>query len=418
MSTEKITIQSIGSDGDGIGEAGGGPVFVPFTLPGEEVAIARVKNQGTIMSIAKPSEDRVTAVCAHFGPEAEGGACGSCTLQHWASRPYLQYKRQRVVDAMKSRGLACEVGDIIAARPGERRRLSLTGRVTEKGVLLGFSQHSSHHIVNIAECPVATGRIAALLPSIRRIAAALASGAEPFRVTLLDTMSGLDVAFEGAKKLDDKRRRSVIETVLGEKGIARVSLEGEILVEPVKPQLDFDGVTIFPPPGTFIQATMAAEKAMADLVLGHMGKAKKVADLFSGCGTFALRLARKHAVHAVEFEAAALAALELAASKTQGLKPVTIERRDLFRRPMMAMDLKYFDAAVFDPPRAGAETQAHELAKSKVPKIAAVSCNPVTLARDLGILVEGGYKITSVTPIDQFLWTSHVEVVALLERPK
>jgi 23S rRNA (uracil1939-C5)-methyltransferase len=170
------------------------------------------------------------------------------------------------------------------------------------------------------------------------------------------------------------------------------------------------------PPGAFLQATPRAENAMAELVIDHIGKAKRVADLFAGCGTFSLRLAKKSAVHAVEFEAPALAALDHAARNSQGLKPVTVERRDLFRRPLQPMDLKNIDALVFDPPRAGAEAQCHELAKSKVARIAAVSCNPVTLARDLAILIAGGYRLTSVTPIDQFLWSSHVEAVALLER--
>lgn len=418
MSTEKFIIQSVGAEGDGVADSPSGPVFIPFALPGEDVAVARVKNQATIMSIASASPDRVAPSCRHFGPDAPGGACGSCTLQHWAAAPYQDFKRQRVIQSLASRGLEADVGDLVTAEPGQRRRLALTGRATEKGVVLGFSQHQSNLIVPISECPVASPGIVRQLPAIRRIAEALAGGSEPFRVTVLETLSGLDLAFDGTKKLDDRRRHVAIDAVLAEKSVARVSLDGEILVEPVKPQLDFAGVTIYPPPGSFTQATIRAEEVMADLVMSHLGKAKKVVDLFSGCGTFALRIARKHAVHAVEFDGPALLALEQAAARTQGLKPVTIERRDLFRRPMMAMDLKYVDAVVFDPPRAGAETQARELAKSKVARIAAVSCNPATLARDLRILVDGGYQLKSVTPIDQFLWTSHVEVVALLERKK
>jgi 23S rRNA (uracil1939-C5)-methyltransferase len=203
---------------------------------------------------------------------------------------------------------------------------------------------------------------------------------------------------------------------LKEKGIARISLAGEILVEPQKPIVEFGGIPVVLPPGSFLQATVRAENAMTELVVGHIGKAKRIADLFSGIGTFSLRLARTGAVHAVEFDAPALAALDHAARNSQGLKPVTIERRDLFRRPLQPMDLKQIDAIAFDPPRAGAEAQCHELAKSKVGRIAAVSCNPVTLARDLSILMAGGYKLKQVTPIDQFLWSSHVEAVALLER--
>ncbi len=232
---------------------------------------------------------------------------------------------------------------------------------------------------------------------------------------MLETDTGLDLAFEGLK-LSDPQRRSAVDAVLGERGIARVSLNGEIVVEPLKPAIDFDGVTVSPPPGAFTQATRPAEDAMAKLVLAHVGKAKRVADLFAGIGTFALRIARTARVHAVEGDDRAVKALDFAARNTQGLKPVTAEKRDLFRRPMMAQELKAFDAVVFDPPRAGAETQCHELARSGVKKIAAVSCNPVTLARDLSILTAAGYRITGVTPIDQFLWSAHVETVATLEK--
>ncbi len=217
-------------------------------------------------------------------------------------------------------------------------------------------------------------------------------------------------------KLSDKQRRGAIETILALRGVARVSLNGEILVEPMKPIIDFGGIQVSPPSGAFTQATKPAEEAMAELVAAHIGKAKRIADLFAGSGTFSLRLARIGRVHAVESEEKALAALDHAARNTQGLKPVTIERRDLFRRPLMAQELKAYDAVVFDPLRAGAEFQSKELARSAVKKIVAVSCNPLTLARDLALLVESGFRITRVTPIDQFLWTSHVEVVAALEK--
>ena len=198
--------------------------------------------------------------------------------------------------------------------------------------------------------------------------------------------------------------------------IARVSVNGEILIEPRKPLVDFAGALVTPPPGTFMQATKEAEDAMAALVLAHVGKAKHVLDLFAGSGTFALRLARTARVHAVEGEDKPLRALDLAARTTQGLKPVTVEKRDLFRRPLTAQELKVYDAVVFDPPRAGAEAQVSELARAGVKKVAAVSCNPLTLARDLRLLVDQGYEIRSVTPVDQFLWSPHVEAVALLHR--
>jgi 23S rRNA (uracil1939-C5)-methyltransferase len=416
MSTETVTIQSIGAEGDGIVRGADGPVYVPFTLPDEAVAIARVKNHGTAMSWLATSPERVPPRCRHFGPEGDGGACGGCSLQHWADQPYQDYKRNLVIAALKSKGIETEVAPLAPCSPGERRRVTMTGRLTDKGVILGYMQASSHHIVPVEECPIAHPGIVSRLPAVRRLASALASGSEPFRVTIQAMTSGLDINFTDLRKIDAKKRQAAVDLVLKEKGVARLSIAAEIIVEPQKPVADFGGVPVVLPPGNFMQATLRAESTMADLVIGHIGKAKRVADLFAGIGTFSLRLARASAVHAVEFEAQALAALDHAARNSQGLKPVTTERRDLFRRPMQPMDLKQIDALCFDPPRAGAEAQCHELARSKVGRIAAVSCNPVTLARDLSILVEGGYKLKSVTPIDQFLWSSHVEAVALLER--
>lgn len=416
MSTETVTIQKLGGQGDGIASGKDGPIYVPFALPGEEVAIARVKNQGTIMSIAKASADRQEPACRHFGPDGVNGTCGGCTLQHLADAPYRAFKRQLVVNALKSQGIAAEVGELVAAHPGERRRVVFAARKTEKDMLIGFNQAESHHIVDIEECPISSAGIMARLPAIKAIGASIAANAEAFRISVLETASGLDLAVDGIKKLSDQQRRKAVETVLGMRGIARVSLNGEILVEPAKPVVDFGGVQVSPPAGGFTQATKPAEDAMAELVVAHVGKAKRIADLFAGSGTFSLRLARIGRVHAVEGEDKALAALDQAARKAQGLKPVSIEKRDLFRRPLMTAEFKHYDAVVFDPPRAGAEFQSQELARSAVKKVVAVSCNPLTLARDLAILIAGGYRLTSVTPIDQFLWTAHVEVVATLEK--
>jgi 23S rRNA (uracil1939-C5)-methyltransferase len=197
---------------------------------------------------------------------------------------------------------------------------------------------------------------------------------------------------------------------------SRLSVDGETVIEPAKPVVLFGDVPVAVPPGGFLQATAEAEHAMAALVTDHLAGARHVADLFAGSGTFALRLASRSRVHAAEGDAAALAALEEGARRAAGLKPVTAEKRDLFNRPLLPRELDAFDGLVFDPPRAGAEAQCRQIARSKVRRVAAVSCNPGTLARDLAILKEGGYRITRVTPIDQFLWSPHVEVVALLER--
>jgi 23S rRNA (uracil1939-C5)-methyltransferase len=416
MTTETLTIARLGSGGDGIADTSAGPVYVPFTLPGEVVSVARVKNHATVMSMSVASPERVTPPCVHFGPDGRNGTCGGCTLQHAGDALYHAFKRNLVVAALKSKGLTPEVAPLVIARPGERRRVVFTARRTEKGMLLGFNQAGSHHIVSIDHCPIASDGIVLRLEDIRRVAGAIATSSEPFRLTVLETLSGLDLAFEGVKTVGDRERRAVTQCVLSLRGIARVSNDGEILIEPQKPEIDFGGVRISPPAGGFTQATKEAEEAMAGLVLAAIGKAKRVADLFAGSGTFALRIARKAKVHAVEGEEKAVKALDHAARNTQGLKPVTVERRDLLRRPLMASELKAYDAVVFDPPRAGAEDQCKELARSGVKTIVAVSCNPVSLARDLAILTAAGYRIRLVTPIDQFLWSAHVEAVAVLEK--
>lgn len=414
MSTETVTIDSLGAQGDGIFHASNGPVYVPFSLPGETLGIARVKNHGTIISYGETSPDRIAPACRHFGPDGKGGSCGGCSLQHMAKPAYNAFKRSLVIAALKSKGIDVPVGDLIEAQPGERRRVVFAARRTEKELLIGFNQAESHHIVAIEECPIASPGILSRLDALKKIGNAIASNADPFRMTVIETPTGLDIAVDGLKKLEDRERRGVTEVVLSLRGIARVSFNGEIVIEPQKPQLDIGGVPVVPPAGTFTQATITAEEAMARLTLEHVGKVKRIADLFAGIGTFALRLARVGQVHAVESEDKAVRALDHAARNTQGLKPVSVEKRDLFRRPLMVSELKVFDAVVFDPPRAGAEAQCKELARSTVKKVVAVSCNPLSLARDLSILTAGGYRVTSVTPIDQFLWTPHVEVVATL----
>ncbi|CDZ57299.1 class I SAM-dependent RNA methyltransferase [Neorhizobium galegae] len=414
MSTVTVTINRLGAQGHGIANGEDGPVYVPYALPGETLAIARNGDHGTVMSTSNPSPDRVTPPCRHFGPDSD--ACGGCSLQHLADAPYHAFKRNLVVEALKSKGLTPEVGELVIAHPGERRRVVFSARRTEKELLLGFNRAETNHIVSIVECPIASPGIVARLEAIRAVGKALATGSDTFRIAVLETLAGLDLAAEGLKPLDDKQRRLVTETVLALKNIARVSANGEIVIELQKPLVDFGGVKVSPPPGAFTQATKPAEDAMAELVLSHVGKAKRVIDLFAGSGTFSLRLARVAKVHAVEGDEKSVKALDHAARNTQGLKPVSVEKRDLFRRPMMVSELKNYDAVVFDPPRAGAEVQMKELVRSGVKTVVAVSCNPLTLARDLRILVDGGYQIKAVTPIDQFLWSPHVEAVALLQK--
>ncbi|WP_312796140.1 class I SAM-dependent RNA methyltransferase [Tianweitania sp.] len=410
MSTQ-YRINHLGAQGDGIANTERGPVYIPFTLPGETVTAAVNKDRGDLIAIQEPAANRVEPPCRHFG------TCGGCQLQHMATPDYLAWKRNKVMQALKSQALTPEFGDIIPCAPHSRRRVTFALRKVEAGMLLGYNRHLSHEIIDIVECPISVPPIVEALGSLRAVARLSCSTNKPFRMTVTATAAGLDVALLESGKLDDAARKTIADFALAH-SFARVSVDGEIIVEPTKPQVSIGASQVTVPPGGFLQAVASAEEAMAGLVLDHVGKAKRVADLFAGSGAFSLRLAARAEVHAVEGDAAPLAALDRAFRFTPGLKRVTTEKRDLFERPLTTKELDRFDAVVFDPPRAGAEFLCKQIAKSQVPKVAAVSCNPLTLARDLAILTAGGYRIVSVTPVDQFLWSSHVEAVALLEKPK
>nr|WP_258571307.1 class I SAM-dependent RNA methyltransferase [Flavimaribacter sediminis] len=406
--TETVVIDAMGAQGDGIAENGG---FIPFTLPGETVSIERHGKEVILTDVLKASESRRQPPCPHFGPA--GDLCGGCATQHADDGFYRRWKRQLVVDALVSRGIKTETAELHICEPGARRRIVLTARKTGEGPVLGFNQAGSHTVFALQRCLVATDGLNRKLGDLRALLQHIPG--KSLRMTALETETGLDVAISGGPALRPPQRQAAVAEAL-KRDIARLSCNDEILIEPRKPVLQFGKASVTPPPGGFVQAVLQAEKTMTNLVLAHLKKTKRVADLFSGCGTFALALAGQSAVHAVESDGPSLAALDRAARHTPGLKPVTSEKRDLYRRPLTRNELKTFDGVTFDPPRAGAEQQCLEIAASTVRRVAAISCNPVTLARDLEILTTAGFEVTSVTPIDQFLWSPHVEVVALLER--
>jgi 23S rRNA (uracil1939-C5)-methyltransferase len=410
MSAE-FHIERLGAQGDGVAATERGPVYIPFTLAGEWVTASRNGDRADLLAVLDPSPLRVEPACRHFGE------CGGCALQHMEEGAYREWKRGRVVEALRSRGIEAEVDPLVPCAPGERRRVTLSARRTEAGMLLGYNRALSHTIVNVEECSIARPEITAALEPLRALARILCNTDKAFRLTVTVTASGLDVAVHSSGKLAEKARNAASDFTL-RAGFARLSVDGEIVIEPRKPAVLFGDVSVSPPPGAFLQAVAGAEQAMADIVSAHLAKAKRIADLFSGAGAFALRLAKGAEIHAVETDAASLAALDRGFRFGSGLKRVTTERRDLFVRPVTAKELDVFDGIVFDPPRAGAEAQSRQIAKSNVLLVAAVSCNPATLVRDLRILLEGGYALQRVVPIDQFLWSPHVEAVALLTKKK
>ncbi|WP_298959006.1 class I SAM-dependent RNA methyltransferase [uncultured Roseibium sp.] len=409
MSERELEVSSLGHRGDGIAATEDGQVYIAGALPGETVLAEVVNGRAKNPRRQSTSPDRIDPVCRHYE------ACGGCALQHLSEAPYLDWKRGLVEKSLSDRGIDFAVRDVIAATADGRRRAVFTATRAGRHTLLGYHEKSSHRLVDVHECPVLDPDIVRALPGLRSLAAQLLPKKGDLRLTVLSTTAGLDVSIEKADKTYERKIPSLSQKTV-ELDLARLTVNGEVLLETRPPLLDMGGVGIVASPGGFTQATRSAEVALSKLVLEGIGKAKSVADLFSGVGTFALRLARGANVHAVEGDAAAISAFDKALRKPQGLKKVTFEKRDLYRRPLVAHELEPFDAVVFDPPRAGAQAQAEQLAASKVKKAVAVSCNPATLARDLRILIDGGFVLQTVTPVDQFAYSPHIEVVAVLTR--
>ena len=406
----EITIERLGAQGDGVAEGPERPLFVPFALPGERVRV-EVKpgsDRAVLTDVLEPSPDRVAPICPYFG------VCGGCALQHLESSAYLAWKRELVVAALRSRGLEAEVDRVRPVPPGSRRRAAFALSRGKAGIALGYRRARSHELIDIEVCPVLSPRIVALLPKLKPALGTLLGGKREARVGVTETESGLDIVLEGVTP--SAASLGAFAGRAASIGVARLTVDGESIGPVAAPEIDLSGATVRLPAGAFLQASRQAEATLVKLVQDGVGGAKHVADLFAGLGTFTLALARSAAVDAFESDEAALAALADAARKTPKLKPVRTYLRDLFDAPLAPNELQAYDAVVFDPPRAGAAAQAETLAKSDVPRLVAVSCNPGTLARDLRILVDGGYRITRLTPVDQFLFSPHVEVVAHLAR--
>lgn len=413
MSSEtecEYVIERIGSRGDGVATGEDGPVYIPFTLPGEKIAANIEGARGRLVKILEPSEERRSPLCRHFR------TCGGCSLQHLETESYLEWKRNQVKQAFQARGLDVEVEPVIPADPGTRRRAVLSAKRTRSGILLGYSRRLSHEIVDVVECPVLRPAIVEALSGLRALMQPLLTRKGEARLTVLETENGLDVSVEGAREENGPDQLTHLSHWAQELGLARLTVNNETIVTRDPPTLNFGGASIVPPPGAFVQATAEAEQALAGKAVEACKGAGRVADLFSGSGTFTFPLARHSEVVAIEADEAALAAIVRGARQTKGLKPVSALRRDLFREPLSSEELSGFDAVLFDPPRAGARAQAMEIARSDVPRVIAVSCNPATLARDARILVDSGYRLMNVTPVDQFLYSEHIEVVATLER--
>ncbi len=406
---EMLTIARLGQRGDGVADTDDGQVFVPYALPGETVRVVRDGERGQLVEIIAPASSRIAAICPLFT------RCGGCAAQHMEEGLYRAWKRQQVVTALERAGIEAPVGEVVDAHGEGRRRVTFHARREGLGMMVGFMAARTHDLVAVEACPVLSPALARAPAAAQLVANRLGGSNKPLDIQITASDAGLDVDIRGHGPAGDKLRLSLTEAA-ERLDLARLSMHGEIVVERRPPQQRMGKAMVAPAPGGFLQATVTGEETIAALVLAALPKGKRAADLFSGCGPIAFRLADRMQVHAVESDKAAMLALSRAASMTQGLKPIATETRDLFRRPLLEHELKPFDAVVLDPPRAGAEAQIRRLAPSTVGTVIYVSCDVGSFARDAAILIAGGYALGSVTPVDQFRYSAHIELVAVFRR--
>jgi 23S rRNA (uracil1939-C5)-methyltransferase len=397
----RLSLKEMGRHGEAVGDVEGRAVYVAYGLPGEEVEADISGAHAQLLEILVASPERIAPFCPHFG------LCGGCQIQHWQAEPYRNWKRNLLVTALKNQNIAAEADALIDAQGEGRRRATLHVRKKQDAVVAGFNAARSHEVHALDYCPI----LAPALASAPRIARRIGEIIGDCDVAFAAADNGIDINIATRRKPPPG-----LAALVHAENLARLSLNRESLVTRILPEVLVGKATLRLPAGAFLQATKAGEGILAALVIENMGKAKKVADLFSGVGVFALRLAASSQVYAADSDRAAIEALAEAARRTPGLKPVEAKTRDLFREPLMPRELNPFDAVVFDPPRAGAAAQARQLAKSTVKTVIAVSCDPASFARDARILIEGGYRMMRVTPVDQFTFTAHVETVAVFKR--
>ena len=405
----KLTIDRLGHHGDGIAIGEAGPIYAPGCLPGEEVEGDLVKDTLTNVRIVTPSPHRVKPPCAH------ARTCGGCLMQHVSDDFVADWKQGIVKGALAGQGLEAGFLPMATSPARSRRRATLSARKTKGGVLMGFHARGSDTLVPVPQCQLLHPDLIAAFPALETLVKLGGSRTVEVQLTVTRSLAGADVAVTGGKALDAQLQMEMARLCETNK-IARLTWNGETVALRAAPVQRFGRGLVAPPPGAFLQATAEGEQALLRAVALAIGSARKVVDLFAGSGTFSLPLAERSEVHAVEGEATMIAALDKGARNAEGLRRLTSETRDLFRRPLEPDEFKGVEAVVIDPPRAGAEAQIAVLAKTAVPVIAYVSCNPATFARDAKVLVAAGYKLDWVQVVDQFRWSAHVELAARFAR--
>jgi 23S rRNA (uracil1939-C5)-methyltransferase len=408
----KVTIDRLGHLGHGVAaHPEGSPIYVAGVLPGEVVEGDLSGDRLIGPRIITPSTDRVKPPCRH------ARSCGGCQLQHASDAFVAQWKQQVVETALAGQGLTAPFLTLVTSPPRSRRRATLSARRTRSGVLMGFHARASDTITEIPDCQLLHPDILASFPGLQALVIAGGSRTAELALQVTLTRGGPDVVVTGGKPLDATLRLDLARLVEAH-AFSRLTWDGETVALRDRPALTMGAATVAPPAGAFLQASAEGEAALVAAVRKALGPQKRVVDLFSGVGTFTLPLAATMEVHAVEGDAAMTKALDLAARNTPNLHRVSHEVRDLFRRPLEPDELRQFTAAVIDPPRAGAEAQTDRLAASQISLIAVVSCNPVTFARDALALANAGFRLDWVQVVDQFRWSTHIELVARLSRTR
>ena len=401
-----LTIDRLGHLGDGIAQGDNGPIFVPGLLPGEVVEGVLQGDQLADFRILTPSANRVKPPCVH------ARTCGGCMMQHASDAFVAEWKLGIVRGALAGQGLTATFLPILTSPPKSRRRATISARRTKSGALMGFHARASDMLVSVPNCQLLHPDLIATFPGLEALVKLGGSRSAEVSFTITRSLSGPDVMVTGGKPLDSALQLELAR-VTETHGFARLTWNGEAVALRAAPMQRFGRALVAPPPGAFLQATAEGEAALLAAIIRAVGPAKKIVDLFAGIGTFTLPLAISAEVHAVESEGPMIAALDKGARTAEGLKRITTEVRDLFRRPLEADEFKGVDAVVIDPPRAGAEAQTAALARAHVPVIAFVSCNPVTFARDAKVLVATGYVLDWVQVVDQFRWSAHLELVGV-----
>lgn len=401
MTATTFSVLRLGAQGDGLVETPKGPLHIPKVLPGEQIKLEGDR----LGSIVTRSAERVEPFCQLYD------YCGGCKFQHWQEPSYRDWKRSVVINELQRQRIETSVSDLVDAHGNGRRRVVLHVRQQAGNWCAGFMAAKSHNLVAVDRCPI-------LVPGLANapaIAAAFGPVLGNCDVAITSANNGLDVAIK-AERAAVARRLPVLVRLFELHHLCRLSVNGETISAREAPMLNVDGIRVALPAQSFLQATQEGEERISKVVLEILAKARRVADLFCGTGPFALRLAQRLRVDGFDSDKPAIASLSDAVRHSQGLKPIVTSVRDLFRNPLVVQELESYDGVVCDPPRAGAEAQMRNLARSRVRRVASVSCDAQTFARDARILIDGGYQLLRVVPIDQFKWSAHLELVGEFRR--